>query len=71
MVMGDANDDGELSLADAISIMQSIGNPDEYRLTPQEKYNADVFNPSDGITNNDALAIQKKLIGLTDSLSVF
>jgi len=71
IVMGDANDDGELSLADAISIMQSIGNPDEYRLTPQEKYNADVFNPGDGITNNDALAIQKKLIGLTDSLSVF
>lgn len=71
IVNGDANDDGELSLADSIFILQSIGNPDEYRLTPQGKYNADVYNSGDGITTSDAIAIQQKLIGLTDTLSVY
>lgn len=61
---GDANDDGELSLADAISIMQAIGNPDEYTLTPQGAYNADITGNHDGLTNMDALAVQKKLLNL-------
>lgn len=61
---GDANDDGELSLADAVSIMQTIGNPDEYTLTPQGKFNADIAGNYDGITNMDALAVQKKLLNL-------
>lgn len=66
IVSGDANNDGELSLADAILVLQSIGNPDEYRLTQQGKYNADVYNPGDGITTSDAVAIQQKLLGLID-----
>jgi len=61
---GDANDDGELSLADAVTIMQSIGNPDEYSLTPQGEFNADIAGDYDGITNMDALTIQKKLLHL-------
>lgn len=65
-VDGDANDDGELSLADAIFVLQSIGNPDEYHLTPQGRYNADIYNPGDGITTSDAVAIQQKLLGLID-----
>ena len=63
-VDGDANNDGELSLADAVSIMQAIGNPDEYALTPQGKFNADISGDNDGITNTDALAVQKKLLNL-------
>ena len=61
---GDANNDGELSLADAVSIMQAIGNPDEYALTPQGKFNADISGDNDGITNTDALAVQKKLLNI-------
>ena len=61
---GDANNDGELSLADAISIMQAIGNPDEYTLTPQGEFNADIAGNYDGLTNMDALAVQKKLLNL-------
>jgi len=61
---GDANDDGELSLADAITIMQSVGNPDKYSLTPQGEFNADIAGDYDGITNMDALAVQRKLLHL-------
>ena len=63
-INGDANNDGELSIADAVSIMQTIGNPDEYTLTPQGKFNADIAGNYDGITNMDALAVQKKLLNL-------
>ena len=61
---GDANDDKELSIADAVSIMQAVGNPDEYALTPQGKFNADISGNYDGLTNSDALAVQKKLLNL-------
>ena len=64
-VKGDANCDGILNLADAVLIMQSIANPDKYKLTEAGKKNADM--DGNGITNNDALAIQKKLLGLTDT----
>ena len=69
---GDANCDGELSMADAVLIMQSISNPDKYgekgtdehHITEQGKKNADITGENDGITNADALAIQKKLLKL-------
>lgn len=63
-VEGDANTDGELTLADSIAIMQSVGNPDEYALDVQQKFNADFSGDGDGVTIMDALEIQKKLIGL-------
>lgn len=55
---GDADENGEVGINDAVLIMQSIANPDKYKLTSQGKLNADVFNHGDGITNNDALIIQ-------------
>lgn len=61
-VQGDANCDNTLNLADAVFIMQSIANPDKYSITAQGKYNADTDD--DGITNTDALTIQKKLLKL-------
>ena len=71
-VKGDANCDGELSMADAVLIMQSIANPakygvngtDENHITEQGKINGDIAGNNDGITNADALAIQKKLLKL-------
>ena len=67
-----ANCDGELSMADAVLIMQSLANPerfgvngtDENHITEQGKKNADIAGDNDGITNADALAIQKKLLKL-------
>ncbi|MDE6036034.1 MAG: glycoside hydrolase [Ruminococcus sp.] len=59
-VLGDANGDGQLSLADAVLIMQSLANPDEekYKLSDEAMELADVVDKGDGITAKDALAIQ-------------
>ena len=44
--------------------MQSIANPDKYNLTEKGAVNADVAGESDGVTNADALAVQKHLLKL-------
>ena len=69
---GDANNDGELTLADAIVTLQSVGNPEKYgingwdetHITYQGSFNADIAGDYDGITTLDALAIQRKVLGL-------
>ena len=61
---GDANCDGIQSMADAASIFQAIGNPDKYSLSDLGQFNADFAN--DGLTPDDAIAIQKKLAGITE-----
>ncbi|MDE6665988.1 MAG: glycoside hydrolase, partial [Ruminococcus sp.] len=58
VVYGDTNEDGEVNISDAVLIMQSIANPEEFKITEQGKLNGDVYNTGDGITNNDALIIQ-------------
>ena len=62
LMKGDANCDGEVNMGDAVLIMQTLANPDKYKLTEKGKVNADM--DGDGITNADALAIQKKLLKL-------
>ena len=67
-MQGDANCDGKINMADVVLVMQSISNPDRYGLngsevshiTSQGIINGDMDN--NGITNNDALGIQKKLL---------
>ncbi len=54
---GDANEDGSVSLADAVLIMQALSNPDDFSLTEQGRLNAD-FNGDGTITSADALEIQ-------------
>ena len=71
-ITGDSNCDGELNMADAVLIMQSIANPskfgdngtDKNHITAKGKKNADIVGNNDGITNLDALAIQKILLKL-------
>lgn len=58
----DANEDGEVSIADAVTVMQSLANADEYPLTEQGAINADVIG-NDGITSKDALVIQMIISG--------
>jgi len=71
---GDANCDTQVNMADAVLIMQSIANPDKYGegkpegLTAQGAKNADVEGEGDGVTNKDALLIQKFKLNLVDSL---
>ena len=67
---GDANCDGDLDMSDAVLVMQSFANPNKYgidgtaenHLTVMGEYNADMNG--DGLTVGDALAIQKKLLGM-------
>ena len=56
---GDANCDENVNIADAVLVLQSLANPDDYKLTEQGRKNADVANHGDGITASDALEIQK------------
>ncbi len=73
---GDANCDGNVTLSDAVCVMQAIGNPDVYgengtdknRITAQGAINGDVNDPGSGLTNSDALSIQKYLLKLISKL---
>lgn len=67
-LLGDANFDGRVTIADATAIIQVLGNPDKYTLSAQGEANADVYNPGDGITGRDAVTLQKFEAGLIDSL---
>lgn len=57
IAFGDTNCNGSIDISDAVLIMQSIVNNDEYQISEQGKLNADVID-SDGITTKDALVIQ-------------
>ncbi|MBR6996413.1 MAG: DUF4832 domain-containing protein [Ruminococcus sp.] len=71
-VPGDTNCDGTVELSDAILIMQALANPNKYgiegsdpnHLTEQGRINGDVEGGKNGLTSNDALEIQRKLLGL-------
>ena len=76
ILMGDANCDGQVLLNDAVLVMQSIGNPDAYAvggtdknaMTEQGAANADVSDNGDGLTNKDALSIQRYILHLIENL---
>ena len=71
---GDTNCDQQVDFSDVVLIMQCLANPDKYGvgkdggITEQGMANGDVSNSGDGITNMDALAIQKYLLGLIKEL---
>ena len=65
---GDSNCDGTVNMADAVAIMQSLANPNKYSLSEEGAANADVSGGNDGVTNKDALAIQKYKLGLITEL---
>ncbi|MDE6775948.1 MAG: dockerin type I repeat-containing protein [Ruminococcus sp.] len=67
-VDGDANCDGELSIADATLILQYLGNSDKYSLSTQGAFNADVIGDYDGVSAADAVAIQMLETGVIDEL---
>lgn len=69
ILWGDSNCDKSVNLADAILIMQAKANPNKYSLTEQGALNADVDENGGGITNKDALRIQRFLLGLEQTLT--
>lgn len=76
-VWGDANDDGSVDMSDVVLIMQSLANPNKYgisgsdekHMTEEGQKNADVIG-NNGVTTDDALAIQLYLLGKYTKLPV-
>jgi endoglucanase len=56
---GDANVDGKVNVSDAVAVLQYICNKSKYALEEQGVTNADVVDAGQGITGDDAIAIQK------------
>ena len=56
---GDANVDGEVGLADALTILQYIANSQKYPMYEEGYEVADIVGDGDGVTPLDALEIQK------------
>ncbi len=75
-LLGDTNCDGGVDVADAVLIMQALSNPAKYgkqgsdkgHLTAEGEINGDCCNVGDGLTNKDALAIQKYKLELIKEL---
>ncbi len=55
---GDANVDDEVTMADAVAILQYLANSSKYPLTEQGLKNADCCDNGDGVSPMDALSIQ-------------
>ncbi len=66
ILLGDANCDGSVNIADATAIVQFLGNRDKYGLSPQGEINADVYNTGDGVTGMDALFLQQVEAGMVE-----
>ena len=70
-IVGDANYDGQVDLSDCVMIMQALANPDKYGIggtdehciTEQGWKNADCNGKNDGVSTEDALAVQLYLLG--------
>ncbi|MBR0141355.1 MAG: dockerin type I repeat-containing protein [Ruminococcus sp.] len=65
---GDANLDGDVTVSDAVYILQHLANSEKYPLDGQAAVNADVYNTGDGVTANDASSIQRFDAGVITSL---
>jgi mannan endo-1,4-beta-mannosidase len=71
---GDANCDGGVDMSDVVIIMQALASPNKYgvngsdkhHITLQGQLNGDVDISSKGLTSNDALEIQKYLLGTSE-----
>lgn len=59
ILYGDANNDNEVDVADAVFILQGIADPsnDEFTLSPDMLKKADCYDPGSGADAEDALAI--------------
>lgn len=60
IVYGDADLDGEVAINDAVAIMCYVSNREVYPIEEQGLINSDVYARGDGISNMDALSVQKK-----------
>ncbi len=67
-LIGDANVDGKVTVADAMAILQDLAYPDKYQLKPQGRINADVDKKVVGVSPGDAYAIKQLDAGVINEL---
>ncbi len=67
-IWGDADDSGGVNLADAVAIVSYIADAKRYPLSETGIKAADVANNGDGINSEDAIIIQKHLLGSIKTL---
>ena len=70
VLLGDVNLDGNIAISDAVLVMQSLANADEFTLSADSQNAADVCNRGDGVTNKDALAIQMYMADLVTEFPI-
>lgn len=66
--LGDADGDGEVTITDAVCIMSYATNKEAYPLSSEALSLCDVSSRGDGISNLDALAIQKLCANVINEL---
>ena len=67
VVYGDADLNGTVEIADVVAIMVHSSTPGG-TLSAEAMNNADVYQRGDGISNMDALSVQKRIAQLISSL---
>ena len=68
VLMGDVNNDGVVTIADAVAIAAFVGNPENNPLSEKSKINGDVHDHGNGIDANDALMIQQYIAQIVSNL---
>jgi aryl-phospho-beta-D-glucosidase BglC (GH1 family) len=67
-VYGDANGNGTVEIVDAVKILSYVANSSEYDMDDDAMNRSDVYMRGDGISNLDALSIQKYCAQVLSSL---
>ena len=70
VLYGDANCDGRVDISDTVLVKQYLAAPKKYPISAQGLDNADVNNRGNGLTDLDALEIQKYAAGIISSFKV-
>lgn len=68
IVYGDADCSGDVNINDAVKIMSFVSNSSQYPLSDKGANNADVSSRGDGISNMDALSVQKWIAQIIEEL---
>lgn len=69
-VSGDSNNDGEVSIADAVAVLAYVSNAEINDFTVQAFSNADVHDTGNGVNASDALMIQQYATGVIESFPI-
>lgn len=70
IVYGDANCDGKVDISDAVLVKCYLINSKKYSLTESGLANADVQGTGNGVNAQDAVVIQKRVLGLIKTLPI-